>query len=82
MRSVPSFPIGTRSQVPRDSKSTMQFEFEVQEFADAHPGRSEQSDADSGEEIIEPGDSGHDVAVDGWGQGSGHGFGHAWDVAD
>ncbi|MGC1512940.1 MAG: hypothetical protein WA797_08520 [Acidimicrobiales bacterium] len=57
-------------------------ELEIQQFPDTHSGRSEQTDADASEAIVEPGDCGHHVPVDIGGQGPGHGFGHAGDVAE
>ena len=57
-------------------------EFEIQQFADAHPGGSQQDDPGSGEVVIEVFDGGHQIAVDVAWERAWEGFGQAGQIGE
>lgn len=64
MRSVPSFPRGTLSQGAMGGEVDHAVEFQVQEFADAHAGRSQHDQPRAGEGVVKDCDGSHEVTVD------------------
>lgn len=73
MRSVPSFPSGTFTQVPWVEVSHRQSSSRSKQLTETHPGAPQDGEPEAGEDVAEPGDGGHEVAVGIGGEGPGQG---------